>query len=90
MCYFSRKGFDHAYGRAFNAMDNVVKRQLLHDEVVLDGELLVWNKKRCVPRNHTGSQCLVIIPRYMRDTWMQLMWRASEVGLWGGAETVGV
>lgn len=48
MCYFSRKGFDHAQGRAFNAMDNVVKRQLLHEEVVLDGELLVWNKKRCV------------------------------------------
>lgn len=48
MKYFSRKGFDHARKRAFNALDEVVKQQLVHQEVVLDGELLVWNKSKWV------------------------------------------
>lgn len=46
MKYFSRRGLEHSLSRAFSAMDAVVLRQLLHEECVLDGELLVWDRSR--------------------------------------------
>ena len=44
--YFSRNGNEHGEMSHYTVLDDVVKRQLRQDRVILDGEVVVWNKTR--------------------------------------------
>ncbi len=47
--YFSRTGHDHGDKSDYGVLDEMVHRQLKCQRVILDGELIAWNKTRCAP-----------------------------------------
>lgn len=44
--YFSRNGIEHGEHSNYSVLDPVVKRQVAADRVILDGEVVIWNKTR--------------------------------------------
>ncbi|KAK9834174.1 hypothetical protein WJX81_005346 [Elliptochloris bilobata] len=44
--YYSRRGVEHGAQSNYSVLDEVVKRQVRQDRVILDGEVVVWNKTR--------------------------------------------
>lgn len=46
--YFSRNGHDHGDKSDYGVLNEMAHRQLASKQVVLDGELVVWNRPGCV------------------------------------------
>eukprot|EP00878_Enallax_costatus_P034010 GHUV01037610.1.p1 GENE.GHUV01037610.1~~GHUV01037610.1.p1 ORF type:complete len:234 (+),score=60.74 GHUV01037610.1:65-766(+) len=46
--YFSRRGREHGGMSDYDVFDRVVQQQVLSPKVILDGEMIVWNKTRGV------------------------------------------
>ena len=44
--YFSRNGIEHGEQSNYSVLDPVVKRQVAADRIILDGEVVIWNKTR--------------------------------------------
>ena len=44
--YFSRRAVEHAAYSSYNILDAVIFNQLTERDVVLDGEIIVWNKTK--------------------------------------------
>lgn len=46
--YISRRAIDHGERSAYNVLNLVVQQQLSTEACILDGEMIVWNKTKCV------------------------------------------
>lgn len=44
--YYSRRAIEHGEASSFNILDPIILRQVKQENVILDGELLVWNTAR--------------------------------------------
>ncbi len=44
--YWSRRAVEHAGYSSYNIMDPVIFNQLKEREVILDGEIIVWNRNK--------------------------------------------
>ena len=42
------RGFEHGVKSQFNVFDNVLREQLPREDIVLDGEMIIYNKTKCV------------------------------------------
>lgn len=45
--FWSRRGVEHGASSSFHVLASLVEAQVRAQEVVLDGELVVWNTLRC-------------------------------------------
>jgi ATP-dependent DNA ligase len=46
--YYSRRGIEHGTYSKYDILDPVIRAQLRESGVILDGEIIVWNKARSV------------------------------------------
>ena len=44
--YFSRNGIEHGEHSNYSVLDPVVKLQVQANKIILDGEVVIWNKTR--------------------------------------------
>ena len=56
--YWSRKGYDHGEKSNYDIFDAVIQEQSVHDTVVLDGELILWNWRLCALAHCVPKQIL--------------------------------
>ena len=45
--YYSRRGIEHGTYSKYDILDPVIRAQLKEEGVILDGEIIVWNKVKC-------------------------------------------
>ena len=45
--YYSRRGIEHGSYSKYDILDAVIRSQLREEDVILDGEVIVWNKEKC-------------------------------------------
>ena len=75
--YFSRNGNEHGEMSHYTVLDDVVKRQLRQDRVILDGEVVVWNKTRRAEPLH-GRR--VVSNRQGTTSFWSPMWLSGPLG----------
>lgn len=44
--YYSRRGIEHGTYSSYTMLDSFVRKQLKETDVILDGEVVVWNKTK--------------------------------------------
>lgn len=44
--YYSRRGIEHGTYSHYTMLDSFIRKQLRETNVILDGEVVVWNKTK--------------------------------------------
>ncbi len=44
--YYSRRGIEHGTYSSYTMLDSFIRKQLRDTDVILDGEVVVWNKTK--------------------------------------------
>ncbi len=44
--YYSRRGIEHGTYSSYTMLDSFIRKQLRETDVILDGEVVVWNKTK--------------------------------------------
>jgi ATP-dependent DNA ligase len=44
--YYSRRGIEHGSYSSYTVLDTFIRKQLRQSGLILDGEVVVWNKAR--------------------------------------------
>ncbi|KAK9803302.1 hypothetical protein WJX72_010348 [[Myrmecia] bisecta] len=81
--YFSRNAIDHAEKSDYWVMDNIFKQQLLTGKGILDGEVVIWNKKRKVFEGFGTFKSLIVAARDGRPGDSTLDFTEAETGYSG-------